>query len=467
MSPANEPQSRSFPARNLRGELARLASLALPVVITQVGFMLFGVVDLMMVGHLGEAAIAATSLGNTWTTGTLLVGIGIVYGMDPIITRAHGAGDGARAGLALQRGVILALLVSVPVSLSWSATEGALILLGQDPELAALAQRYVSVQIPSAPCFLVFTALRQYLQGRAITLPALVVVSAANGINAFANWVIVYGNLGAPALGVVGSGIATSITRGSMLFALAAWIAFGRLSAGAWVPWSRASFARAGLLECLGHGLPVALMMGLEVWAFQIATIMSGWLGATELAAHGVALNLASLAFMVPLGISFGATTRVGNLLGAGDPGGAQRAAWAAFALGAGAMALFALAFVALRDVLPTCYTSEPGVLAAAAAILPIAGAFQVFDGVQVVGCGILRGMGRTRPVALFNLIGYYALALPMGWWLAFRTDAGLAGIWWGLALGLAFVALVLVAWIRVRGPASETPLDATRFGTS
>jgi MATE family multidrug resistance protein len=160
---------------------------------------------------------------------------------------------------------------------------------------------------------------------------------------------------------------------------------------------------------------------------------------------------------MFPLGIAIGATTRVGNLIGARDPGRAQVAAGVAMAMGASVMSLAALVFVSLRGWLPLLYTPEPQVIAAAAAILPIAAAFQIFDGTQAVGCGVLRGMGRTLPAAAFNVLGYWILGLPVGIWLCLGRGWGLAGIWWGLVLGLGVVATLLVVWIRVRGPATVT----------
>jgi MATE family multidrug resistance protein len=171
-------------------------------------------------------------------------------------------------------------------------------------------------------------------------------------------------------------------------------------------------------------------------------------------AAHTVTLNLAALAFMFPLGISQGAATRVGNLLGAGQHAAAQRAAWVAVGMGASVMAGFAALFVLLRQQLPAIFARDPEILSTSAAILPIAAAFAIFDGTQVVGCGVLRGMGDTRPAAVYNLVGYWLLGLPIGGWLALRGGWGLAGIWWGLALGLAVVAALLVARLRVRGPA-------------
>lgn len=436
-------------------EVRSLAVLAAPIVVTQVGSMLLGVVDMLMVGGIGREALAAASLGNLWIMGTIVIGMGVVLGVDPVLTYAHGAGDGRTVGLTLQRGLVIAGLTGVPTMALWLATEPVLLAVGQSPMLAHMAHDYVLVQLPSALAFLAFVALRSYLQGRGITAPAMWVTLGVNLLNALFNWVLIFGHLGFPALGLVGAGIATGVTRTLMLVLLALIVWRGRLLDGAWQPWSRAAVAPSGLLEICRHGVPVGVQLGLEMWAFQIATLFAGWLGDAELAAHTIALNLASLAFMVPLGISMATVTRVGNLLGAREPQAAQHAAWVALAMGAAVMAGSAITFVALRDVLPGFYADEQTVLLLAAAVFPIAGAFQLFDGTQVVGGGILRGMGRTRPAAVFNLVGYYLLGLPLGYWLAFNYGMGLAGIWWGLTLGLAVVALLLVFWIARRGPAN------------
>jgi MATE family multidrug resistance protein len=384
---------------------------------------------------------------------------GVIFGLDPIVAQAHGARDGARAGRALQQGLWLALLLSVPVALLWTGTGAFLRLAGQDPALAHAAHEFTLIQIPSIPFFLAFGALRQYLQGRELVRPALWVMIAANLWNLFFNWVLVFGHLGAPALGLVGSGLATCLSRIFSLLGLA-WLVLGLgLHRGAWVPWSRAALDRRELLQVVAIGLPVAIQMSLEIWAFSGAALLAGWLGAVPLAAHAIALNLASLAFMLPLGLSQGTATRVGNLIGARQTQDAQRAAWVALGLGAGVMSVSAFAFVSFRHALPRLYTPDPAVIAAAAAVLPIAAAFQIFDGTQVVGCGILRAMGRVRPAATFNLIGYWILGLPIGGWLAFRADWGLAGIWWGLCFGLAVVATSLVVWVRTRGPHTAAAL--------
>jgi len=384
---------------------------------------------------------------------------GVIFGIDPLVSQGHGAGDGRRVALALQRGTVLAALLSLPVIGAWLFTEDILRLMGQEPALAAAAQRYVLVQIPSVPFFLGFSALRQYLQGREMVRPALWVVLAANVLNALFNWVLIFGKLGFPALGLVGSGIATALTRAFMGLALLYLVRVFSLQRGAWIPWSREAFDPQGLGAVLAIGLPVALQVSLEMWAFGGSTLIAGKLGATALAAHTVAMNLASITFMVPLGIAQGAGVRVGNLLGAGHPLQAQRTAFVAMVLGAGVMSLSACTFVTFRHGLPHIYTPDPGVTALAARILPIAAAFQIFDGTQAVASGILRGMGRTRPAAVFNFVGYWILALPLGAGLALRTPAGLAGLWWGLCLGLAVVASCLFVWVWRRGPASWHPV--------
>ena len=436
----------------------RIIALSTPVVLTQLGQMLLGFVDLLMVGHLpgeqGIQGLGAVSLGRIWVMGTVIVGMGVIFGIDPIVSQGHGARDSRRTSIALQRGLIVAVLISIPIGLLWLLTRTVLVGLGQDAELAALAHEYVLVQIPALPLFLAFNALRQWLQGRGIVWPGFWVILISNAFNVWANWALIFGHHGLPALGVIGAGVATSLTQAAMLVSLVAWVGIFKLHRGGWTGWTREAFTPGGLREVWRYGTPVALQLLLEMWAFQLATVLAGWLGETPLAAHTIVLNLASLSFMVPLGISIGAATRVGHLIGAGRPRAAQQAAWIAFALGGGVMAASAILFVFARGWLPTWYSSDSGVVMLSASLLPVAAAFQLFDGIQVVGGGILRGMGRTRPAAFFNLFGYYVLALPMAGWLAFSRGLGVVGIWWGLATGLFIVAMLFLAWVAWRGPA-------------
>ena len=440
----------------IRKEVGVLGALAWPVVAAQLGAMMLGIVDTWMLGRLGTAELSAAALADVVLFGSLIFGIGLVMGIDPLVSQAHGGGEGERAGRALQRGIVLAVVASLPLALVWSFTGDLLILMGQEPHLAAMGQTYADANLVGLAPFLVFTALRQYLQGRGIMKAPLVIILVGNLANVLFNWVLIFGHLGFPAMGFWGAGLATSCTRIFMLVALVALILRRDLHRGAWEPWSRRALRLAPVLR---YGLPVAIAFTLEVWAFSASTVLAGWLPGDAVASHIIVLKLASLSFMVPLGISAASATRVGNLLGASDRGAAQLAAWVALGMGGGVMLVNASIFVALRDRLGWIFSDDPEVVALSAAVFPVAAAFQLFDGTQAVGGGILRGMGNTRPAALFNLLGYYVLALPLAYFLAFRRGYGLPGIWWGLALGLAVVALLLVAFIAGRGPAKAPRL--------
>lgn len=441
-----------FIARSRREEFRRLRQLSVPIAGAQLATMLMGFVDTLMLGRYSTDAMAAAVVANTVVYGTLMFANGVLFGLDPLITQAHGAGDGRASSLALQRGIVLAGILSVPVAVIWLFTGDLLLAIGQEPRLAPLAQQYMDVMLPSIPCFLWLSVLRQYLQGREIVRPALYVTLGANVVNALGNWALIYGHLGAPELGIAGAGLATTITRIASLLALTALVVAARLHEDAWHGLSREALDAKALWKVAAIGFPVAIQTSTEMWAFGFATLLAGTLGATAAAAHGIVMNLASISFMLALGVAFATTTRVGNLIGAGHPHHAQRASWIGMCMGGGVMSLAAVAFVVFREELPLAYTLDGDVIALAALTLPVAAAFQVFDGTQVVGCGVLRGMGRTRPAAVFNVIGYWLLGLPLGWWIGVRAG-WLPGLWWGMVLGLGVVALCLVLWLRVRGP--------------
>jgi multidrug resistance protein, MATE family len=438
---------------SLRKEFNIIRQLALPVVGTQLAAMMLGIVDMMMLGHFSKEALAASAISRVWVFGTVIIAQGILLGVDPLISQAHGRGEAERVGIATQAGIILALILSVPLALAWVYTDHALLSVGVDSERSALAGSYAIAQIPGIPFYLLFAVQRSWLQGRGIMRPALWVVLISNAFNIVANWALIFGRLGFAEHGVIGAGLATAVTQAFMCLTLFLYIRRFNLTAGAWCAWSRR--ALGSLREVVRLGLPIGIQFGLEVWAFQIATLMSEELGTDQLAAHSIVLALSSITFMVPLGISIGAATRVGNLVGARRYRRAQVSTRATLVMGAGIMILAALALSLGRDTLPRLFNEDPAVLTAAAAILPIAGAFQLFDGVQVVASGVLRGMGRTRILAVAHFIAFYVLGLPFAAYFTFERGWGLSGIWWGLCLGLAVVALGLVYWVTRRGPAS------------
>lgn len=440
-------------------ELRRLTALAAPIAITQLATMLLWTIDLLMVGTIDVGSLNAVALGRLFVIGTAICAMGLISGQDAIAAQAHGARNRERLGGVLAHSLALALALSVPLGALWLFTEPILLAFGQDPAAARLARDYVVVQIPALPFFLSFVALKQYLQARGIVKPEMWIAIAANLLHVGLNWIFIFGNLGAPRLGVVGAGVATAISEVAMLLAMLAAFRIYRLQRGSVTRLRPALLKWAGVAEILRLGLPLAAMLALEYWAFAISSLWAGTLGSNELAAHSIAINLASICYMVPLGIGLSATTRVGNLIGAGETAAAERAAWVAFALGGGVMTLFGATFVLGRNLIPTWYTLDPAVLVLTAALLPIAAAFGAFDGLQVVGGGILRGMGRTRPAAAFNLLGFYVLGLPLAAWLTFRSGLGVVGIWWGLALGLFAVAILSLFWVRRFGPRTAVAL--------
>jgi MATE family multidrug resistance protein len=446
----------------VRRELRELWLLAWPLVMTQLGFMMLGVVDTLLLGHVSVEALGASALATMWGWGSLALGMGAVLGMDPLVSQAHGDRDEAAAALALQRGILVAVAMSIPVTAFWALTGPGLVLLGQDPAIAALAQTYNLIRAPSVVFFLVFTAMRSWLSGRGLVAPAMWVSVVVNVANLVLGWALIFGRLGLPRLELVGAAIVASLVV--IVQPLLLWwlIRATRVHEGAWRPWDRRSFEWAGMAQILRLGLPVGLQFSLEGWAWSFSTMMAGWISTAALGGHIIVLNMASLSFQLPLGIALAAGVRVGNQIGAGDLPGARRSAAVSLALGAGAMAGFALLFALLAAELPLLYTTDAAVIALGTGVLPIAGAFQIFDGTQVVAGGILRGAGRTHAAAYVNLIGFWGIALPLAWLWAFHNGGGLEGIWWGLVAGLAAVSTALVFWVQ---RTTQRPIEELRVG--
>ena len=451
--------------RTTPSELGPLARLSIPIIIAQLGQVMLGVVDAAFAGRLGVQALDAVTLGAVWQVTVMMPLAGVVMGMGPLISQAHGADNREQMALGLQRALVIAAVMSLPVAVGWSYAYEGLLLLGQDPALARMAAEYVDTQLFSAPCFLVYSALSTWLSSRGIVRIGIVAMLVANLFNALATWALMFGKLGLPALGIQGAAISTGLTELMLptVTAVLVW-RFG-LHRGAWIPWSRRALSPVGLVPQLKLGLPNGLTLALELWAFQLGTILAGRIDEIALGAHAIALNLASLAFMVPLGFSVGTGTHVGQLIGAGQRERAQHAANTALTLLAGYALVAGGLFVAARELLPGLYSADPHVARAVASVLPIAAAFQLFDGLQAGGSGILRAMGRPQLTAVYNLVGYFAIGIPLAVYLGLHTPLGLQGIWIGYAAGLFFVAVALVSNVLLRGPKTAEPLryDAAR----
>lgn len=426
-----------------------MVALAVPAVVVQVGLMLMGVIDTIMVGHLDHVALAAAAVANIYVFGGIVWGMGLMMVLDPIVSQALGAGDLVGVARGVQRGVVLAVVITVPITLFNLKGEWILPLVGQSPEIVPLAAQFTRATLPGVLPFLLFLVFRGTLQAMQRMAPIVWTIVIANLANLALNWIFIYGKFGLPAMGAVGSGLATGVSR----FFLA-----GGLLLLAWpelrpalLPWRAESFRVAPLWRMTVIGFPIAVTMALEYGAFACVGLMMGTLGTTQMAAHQVALNLASLTFMVPVGVAGAGAVLVGRAIGRQDPGGMRRAAGAALALGIGFMATTALAFTFAPSALARIYSTEPAVIALAASLIPLAGLFQVFDGTQAVAVGILRGAGDTRWPMMINVLGFWLVGVPISVWLGFDARFGPIGLWWGFVAGLAAVALLLLARVRNR----------------
>jgi MATE family multidrug resistance protein len=409
-------------------DLRATLRLAVPIVLVQVGMMAMGVVDTIMVGHVSPAALAAVALGNVYFTGPTMFGQGVLMALDPIVSQAAGARDHEAIARALQRGVLAALLLTALTAAAFAPAAPVLAALHQPRDVVPTSAAYVLVCIPGVLPFFGFVVLRQTLQAMRRTAAIVIAIVAANFVNAGLNWLLIFGHLGAPALGPVGSAWASTAAR---------WLMFLMLLALGWrelrphvVPVRRGVHSLAGLWRLLRIGLPIGATMLLEFGAFAVVALLMGLLGTVPMAGHQIAINLASLTFMVPLGVAGAGAVLVGHGIGRGDPMAARRAAGAALGCGTAFMSLSAILLLTAPRFLASLYTDQPAVLALATSLIPIAGVFQVFDGLQVVGAGVLRGVGDTRAPLVVNILGFWMLGLPVSIALGFGTRAGPIGLW-------------------------------------
>ncbi|MEP6730135.1 MAG: MATE family efflux transporter [bacterium] len=438
-----------------------MTRLAFPVVMAQVGLMAMGVVDTLMVGRVSAVALAAVALGNLYFITLVVPASGTLMVLDPVVAQAVGAKDHEGIARGMQRGFLLALGLGVVMSLLLLPVRRTLVLLHQPPVLVPLATSYVLISILGVFPFLAFVVLRQSLQALGKMRVMVAVIVVANISNAWLNWVFIYGHLGSPAMGAPGSAWATCVSRWLMAILL---LGFGwRALKPTLTPWRHETFHLAPLASMLRLGLPIGMQQALEFGAFSAIGVLMGVLGTVQMAAHQIAINLASLTFMVPLGVGAAAAVRVGHAAGASDSEGARESARAAIAVGVGFMACTGLIFLLVPRAIAARYTTEQPVAALAAALIPIAGVFQVFDGIQAVCAGVLRGLGDTRAPFIINLAGFWLAGFPVSIALGFYTSLGAVGLWWGFVAGLGAVAALLLLRTRnrLRGVIARTHVEA------
>ncbi len=421
--------------------------IAIPLALAELGWMGMGVVDTIMVGRLpgSAAAIGAASIGSVAFYSFAIFGLGLMSGLDSLVAQAFGAKDELAARRWLASALFIALFATPVLMVCIVGSVPLLTVIGVDPVVRAGGVEFLNVLVWSVPPLMLYTIFRRYLQGLHHVRPVTFALVSANLVNLLGNWVLIFGHWGAPAMGLRGSALSTVIAR--IYLAAALLLAVLLRDRTAFTGFQQ---LRPGIWRLLKLGLPAALTIGFEVGVFNAVTALAGTLGAVSLAAHAIALNAASVTYMVPLGIASAAAVSVGRAVGAGDQREAARAGWTAIGLAVAYELCSALLFIVLPRQIAGAYTHDRAVIDYTATLLAIAAVFQLFDGMQTVATGALRGLGNTVTPMLWNLIGYWVIGLPLGCWLCFGLKWGAAGLWDGLCLALILIGSgLLVVWHR------------------
>ena len=433
-----------FSAAAIRRELGPTLALALPITVGQVSQMLMGFTDTAFIARLGAVPLAAVAFTQGVFGVFYVVCIGLLVGPGVFASRDHGAGNEAGCASWLRHGRALALVVAFGAFGVLALASTQFERLGQPPEVMAIVRPFFLLVSASLVPALVFQVQRQFAESVGRAWGPMIIIVLGVGLNAFCNWLLVFGHLGCPALGLLGSGIATLSARLFTVLAIVLWLRFSadfaRLREAPWSGWERARFVRLIRL-----GLPAGVMLLFETGAFGATALMMGWLGAVPLAAHQLAQCCAALTFMVPLGLSLAISMRISRAHGEGRTAAARAIGLGALFVGLLTMLSFAALYLFAGRLLTRTLSSAPAVATLAAELLLVAGIFQIFDGAQVISVGALRGLTDVRVPAALTFAAYWLLALPLGYCLAFHTRLGPRGLWLGLAAGLAAAAISLV----------------------
>ncbi|MEO8370151.1 MAG: MATE family efflux transporter [Candidatus Solibacter sp.] len=432
-----------------RDEIRPMLRLAAPLAMAELGWMAMGFVDTVMAGRLGAAEIGAGALGSTLFFPIAICGTGMLLGMDTVVSQAFGARDDAACRRTLAQGIWMALGLAPVVALLLALTIPLLRAVGTNPNVMGLVAPFTYAMLWGVLPLMLYSAFRRYLQAMNIVKPITFAVVSANLLNFCGNWLLMYGNWGFPRMGLEGSGYATSISRLYIALVLLIAVVMHERRAVVRVPidWR----PQAALIRRLTElGFPSAMQILAEGAVFGIVSVMAARFDEVSLAAHSIAVNVVSITYMVPLGISSAAAVRVGQAAGRKSAHGIAVSGWTALALAVGFMGSAGLALAFMPHWIARLYTPDLGVIAASAGLLRIAALFEIFDGFQVVATGALRGLGDTRTAAYAHLAGYWGLGLPVAYLLCFRLGWGVTGIWTGLTSALIAIGMVLLwAWKR------------------
>ncbi len=419
-------------------------NLAYPVMLSQLGHVLVGVADNIMVGRLGTVPLAASSLANAVFFLLLTFGIGVSYAITPLVAAADGANNQPTISQVLKHGLLINMVTGVFLFGIVLVGGDALHYMGQPEDVVALAIPYLAVITFSIIPFMFFQTFRQFAEGLSMTKQAMYITVSANVINVVLNYIFIYGKLGVPAMGLLGAGWATLISRIMMGLMMFAFIYYHKKFKQYRAGFILKNYSMAFVRKMLAIGIPAAFQFAFEVSAFAGAAIMIGWFGASSLAAHQVAINLVSISYMMASGLSAAATIRVGNQLGRKDIVTLRRAAYTIFIMVSVFMLICGFVFYFGRYYFPSWYIDDPQVINLAASLIIIAAFFQLSDGVQVVSLGALRGLKDVKLPTVITFLAYWVLGLPIGYWLGFQQGYGAVGIWIGLLIGLTVAAVML-----------------------
>ncbi len=428
--------------------------LAYPVVLSQLGHVLVGTADSMMVGRVGTNELAAASVANAVFSVMMMFGIGVSFGLTPLVAQSDGEND-AKSGMRFfKHSFVINLVFGLILFIILLFGGYILDLLNQPEEVVKLAKPYLIIIGFSLVPFMLFQTAKQFAEGLAMTKEAMYITISANVVNVGLNYVLIFGKLGFEPMGLVGAGWATLISRILMAIVMIVFVRRYKRFAIYWSYLKETVWNAPSFKKLLNLGVPTGFQYIFEVGAFATAAIMIGWMGAIPLAAHQVAINLASISYMMSTGISAAATVRVGNQLGQRDIPTMKIAAYTCFLMSIIFMAFTGLIFMVFNEFLPSLYTTDQEVISIAAGLLIIAALFQLSDGIQVVGLGALRGMGDVKIPTLVTFMAYWAIGLPSGYFLAFYFNLGEAGVWYGLLIGLSITAVFL--FIRFKNRAEK-----------